>query len=113
MTPKTLRLLFVAVLLALGACASPVEAYCAAQAACDRLGNKSEAQCAADRQKMVDDARKKPKCESLADAYERMLACESALSCTELKLSTNESACKQEIEAFAGSAIHNLGCAFN
>lgn len=108
----TIRGVLIVALFTLGACASPVQSYCAAQEACDGLGNRSEAQCSADQQKMVDDARKKPECETLADAYERMRACEGSLSCAELKLSTNESPCKQDIEAFSGSALHNWTCVF-
>ena len=93
-------------------CASPVQSYCARASECGDLGDRSEAQCAADEQKQVDDARADPDCVTLADAFEEMRACQGGLSCEELSLDTKSSPCRKEIEGFTGALLNNLGCAF-
>lgn len=105
------RGIIVLALFSLAACVSPAQSYCATQDECGKLGRKSEAQCAADEQKRVDDTREKPECQSVADAYEDLMACRGALSCDELKLTGDESLCKKEGEALLGAGLSNLGCA--
>lgn len=110
---KFSALVFTVSMMALVGCASPVESYCAAQEECGGDDGKSQAQCAADGQKQVDDARADPDCVTLADSYEAMLACQGSLSCEEFALDAKASPCRAQIEAFTGALINNLGCAFN
>lgn len=99
-------------LMMLGACASPVESYCATAAECGQGGNETEQQCAANRQAKVDEASAKPECATLVDAYEAMLDCQASLSCEEFSLESKLSPCKAQMESFSGALFNNLGCVF-
>lgn len=102
----------IAFLMLLGACASPVEAYCAAASECGQRKNETEQQCVANEQAKVDKVNARPECATLVDAYEAMLDCQGSLSCEELSLETKASPCKAQIESYSGALLNNLGCVF-